>query len=384
MEKMKSARYAEVALIYDGVDISRDIAPFLISFTYNDNASDKADDIALTLEDRKRLWVADWFPTKGDKIVATIITHDWHKENDVQTLPCGAFEVDSVDCSGPPNVINLKAISTLISKPMKSETHTKAWENVRLSTIAGDIATKNGLEFFWDCTSDFYFERKDQVEVSDLEFIKNLAHDYGVNVKVTDTKLVCYERDTYEDKKAVDSLEYGDEKILRWSFSSRATGIYKAARLQYHDAVKKKNIDVTVKADSATKSSNRVLNINVKAESIADAKKICKERLEQANSKEITGEISLMGDLRYVGGSNVEIKGFGAFDGKYLIESATHNLGNGYTTSIKLSMNKESKKEYATKKSNKRKAAKTKKSKAATPLPEVKNVYEGERVRVTK
>ena len=228
---MSQARFAEVALIYEGVDISRDIAPFLISFTYNDNASDKADDIALTLEDRKRLWVADWFPTKGDKIVATLILHDWNKENDVQTLPCGAFEVDSVECSGPPNVVNLKAISTLISKPMKSETHTKAWENVRLSSIAGDIATKNGLEFFWDCSSDPYFERKDQVEVSDLEFLNTLAHDYGVNVKVSDKQLICYERDTYEKKEPVGVLEFNDKKIQSYSFSSRATGIYKAARL---------------------------------------------------------------------------------------------------------------------------------------------------------
>ena len=380
---MNTARYVEVALIYEGVDISRDIAPFLISFTYNDNASDKADDIDLTLEDRNRLWVNDWFPMKGDKIVATIIVHDWHKENDVQTLPCGAFEVDSVDCSGPPNVINLKGISTLISKPMKSETHTKAWENVRLSTIAGDVATRNGLEFFWDCRSDFYFERKDQVEVSDLEFLRGLAHDYGVNVKVTDTKLVCYERELYEQKNAVDTLEFGDEKILRWRFSSKATGIYKAARRQYHDAVKNVSINTLVNADDVIKGANRTLIINEKADSIADAQKKCKERLQAANSKEVTGEISLMGDLRYVGGSTVEIKGFGAFDGKYLIESAVHSIGNGYTTSIKLSMNKETKKEKVSA-ATKRKAAKTKKSKAATPLPEVKNVYEGERVKVIK
>ena len=378
---MSQARFAEVAIIYESVDISRDIAPFLTSFTYNDNASDKADDIALTLEDRRRLWVKDWFPTKGDKINATIILHDWHKENDVQSLPCGAFEVDSVDYSGPPNVINIKAISTLISKPMKSEAHTKAWENVRLSTIAGDIANKNGLALFWDCDNDIYFERKDQVMTSDLEFLKNLAHDYGVNIKVTDNQLVLYSHDKYEEKPVVDVLEFGDKKILKWSFSSRATGIYKAARLQYHDPVKNKNIDVTVNADGATEGSNRILMINVKAESIDDAKKICKERLNAANSKEITGSIALMGDLRYLGGSNVEIKGFGAFDGKYLIESATHSIGSGYTTNIKLSMGKEAKKEAKASKTKKRKATK---KKSATKIPEDIKVYTGEKVKVVK
>ena len=382
---MSKARFAEVSIIYESVDITRDIAPFLTSFTYNDNASDKADDISITLEDRKRLWLNDWFPTKGDKIVAAIILHDWHKTNDVQTLPCGAFEVDSVDCSGPPTVINIKAISTLISKPMKSEAHTKAWENVRLSTIAGDIANKNGLNLFCDCESDYYFSRKDQVEISDLEFLNALCHDYGVNVKVTDKQLVLYSRDTYEAKGAIDVLEFGDEKLLRWQFSSKATGIYKAARLQYHDPVKNKNIDVTIKADGQAEGSNRVLMINVKAESTDDAKKICEERLKAANSKEITGSVSLMGDLRYVGGSNVDIKGFGAFDGKYLIESATHSLaGSGYTTNIKLSMNKESKEKATAKKSSKRKAAKPSKKKAKPALTTTEDVpvYTGERVKI--
>ena len=74
-------RYAEVSIIYEGVNISRDIAPYLISFTYTDNASDKADDISLTLEDRTRLWCGDWFPSKGDKIRASIIVHNWEDES---------------------------------------------------------------------------------------------------------------------------------------------------------------------------------------------------------------------------------------------------------------------------------------------------------------
>ena len=146
------------------------------------------------------------------------------------------------------------------------------------------------------------------------------------------------------------------------------------------------NIDVTENADGDTEGSNRILNINMKVESIDEAKKICKERLNAANSKEITGNISLMGDLRYVGGSNVEVKNFGAFDGKYLIESATHTLGNSYTTSIKLSMNKESKKAAITKKATARKASKPRKKVTKTPAvsPDVKNVYRGERVKVIR
>ena len=149
MEKVRvmrghGARWAEALINYEGKDISKDITPFLLSFTYTDNASDKADDISFSLEDRQRLWLDDWFPAKGDKVGASIIVHDWDEANETDLLPCGAFEVDQITCSGPPNVVTIKAISTLVSKPMRQEKHTQAWENISLSLIAGDIAGKNG------------------------------------------------------------------------------------------------------------------------------------------------------------------------------------------------------------------------------------------------
>ena len=351
-----NARSAEVSLYYEGVNISQDIAPYLLNFTYTDNASDKADDISLTLEDRERLWCSDWFPSKGDKIRASIIIHDWEAENQTQSLPCGTFEVDQIECSGPPNQVTIKAVSTLVSKPMRQEKHTKAWENVKLSTIAGDMASKNSLRLFWDSSEDPFFERRDQVETSDLEFFSGLARDYGIAVKVTDTQLVCYSKEEYEEKSPVGEFAFGDKKLISWSFSSKAAGTYKAARVQYHDPGKNETHVAT--ENGAAEGTGRILVINQKVDSIADAKKIAKERLEDANKKEITGNITLMGDLRFVGGSNVKISGFGAFDGEYVIEKATHSVSSSYTTKLDLSMGKESKQKARKKKakSGRRKA----------------------------
>ena len=98
--------------------------------------------------------------------------------------------------------------------------------------------------------------------------------------------------------------------------------------------------------------------INQKADNIEDAKKMAKKKLRQANKKEITGNITLMGDLRFVGGSNITISGFGAFDGQYAIEKATHSIGSSYTTKLDLRMGEKSKK--ASRKNSKgRKKSKT-------------------------
>lgn len=361
------ARYAEVVIIYEGKDISRDIAPYLISFSYTDNASDKADDISITLEDKERLWCDDWFPSKGDTIKASIVIHDWDEGNKTESLPCGTFEVDQIECSGPPNQVSIKAVSTLVSKPMRQEKHTKAWENTNLSTIAGDVANKNGLTLFWDCPEDPKFERRDQVEVSDLEFLSGLARDYGIAVKVTDTQLVCYDEEEYESHEPVGTLSFGDKKLLKWSFEAKTNGTYKGSKLQYHDPVKNKTLVCSSDECYHAEGSGRTLEINQKADNQDDAKRIANKRLRQANKKEITGNITLMGDLRFVGATNIKISGFGQFDGDYVIEKATHSVGDSYTTKLDLNMGRESK--------EKKKSKKKKRGKKGKPL-----VYTGTEV----
>jgi phage protein D len=333
----RNARRAEILLLYEGADISRDIAPFLISFSYTDNAGDKADDLAITLEDRKGNWRGPWFPSKGATIRATIITRNWYGPNETKSLPCGTFEIDEIECSGPPTQVQIKAVSTLISKPMRQEQKTKAWENVKLSVIAGDIAKKNGLKLFWDSSNDPLFERRDQVEMSDLEFLQTRCRDYGIGIKVADAQLVCYDEETYEAKDSVAAISFGDKRVKSHRFRTKTRGTYKGARVQYHDPVKDENFEVYADDDDV-EETEQVLVINQRVDTLADAENIAEKKLHEANKKETTGSLTMVGDMRFVGGSNVDVSGWGKFDGKYFIEKATHNVskGNGYETSIDL------------------------------------------------
>ena len=55
-----NARRAEIALTFEGVDISADINKYLLSLTYTDNEEDKTDDLQLSLDDREGVWLGDW------------------------------------------------------------------------------------------------------------------------------------------------------------------------------------------------------------------------------------------------------------------------------------------------------------------------------------
>ena len=51
MENIQKSRRVKIELIYEGADISEDIAPFLLSFEYTDKSSGECDEIQITLED---------------------------------------------------------------------------------------------------------------------------------------------------------------------------------------------------------------------------------------------------------------------------------------------------------------------------------------------
>lgn len=145
------SRRTEVYIEYENKDISADIKPYLLDFSYQDNENE-ADDLQITLEDKEGLWQKDWFPQKGAKIKAEIFTINYEFEGQRLRLPCGKFEIDDLGCSGPPSTVKLKAISIPVSNSVNQEKKTKAWEKVTFKNIANEIASNNSMGIMIDIT----------------------------------------------------------------------------------------------------------------------------------------------------------------------------------------------------------------------------------------
>lgn len=344
------ARSVNVCITYKGKDISLDIAPFLTAFTFTDNSGKTADDISFSLMDRKGLWLDSWFPSKGDTVKCSIVADD----NTAQSLPCGQYEVDQIDYSCPPRVMTIKAVSTAITKGMKNEKHNRTWENAGIKLIASDIANNNGLSLYFD-GEDITLERREQIQQSDMEFLSDLCSDYGFQVKVNEGKLIIYDHELNDEKEAVAELKSDDPKIISWKFSTKASGIYKKAHVKYHNAAKNETFEAEEEDDS-TEGTERIYEYSGYIETDGDAKALAKKMLYELNKQETSCTITLMGDMRFRAGVNVTLSGFGAFDGKYNISKVTHSVNNGYTTTIEIKQEPQSKK-----------TAKKKKAKAQTP-----------------
>lgn len=351
----KKPRRTTISLIYEGADISRDIAPFLLSFEYGDKAGGEADDLQLTLEDTEGSWRDPWHPGKGDRVSASIVTHSWNAPGESKSLYCGSFEIDEVEISEPPMTVTVRAVSAPRGSSLRGQAKTRGWEDYTLSRIAQDIAAGGGLSLEYLAAYDPHYDRSDQIAVPDLKYLHGLCRDAGLALKVTDEKIVVYDEEEYEGRPAVTTLRRGDSRILNMNIRTKMEGTYSTARVTYADSADGETHVALVEDDGSAPDNSPALEINQRVKSGAEAESLAKKRLHDANKKEVTGSFSLAGDLGIVGGVTVGVEGYGKFDGSYFVESAKHSVsGGGYTTSISVREGAPSKKQ---KKAQKKAAA---------------------------
>jgi len=330
-----NTRRARLQLIYENKDITQDLQQYLVGWTFTDNLSGQADDLQITLEDKGRRWMGRWMPEEGAVIRARIIRQNWEKEGKSDSLDLGQFEIDEIEFSGPPSTVQIKALSVPSSSALKGQRKNRAWEKTRLSVVAKDVARANRLSLFYDTDDDPEYDRVDQTEETDLEFLSRMCNDAGLCLKISDARIVIFDEQKYEQRPVIGTISRGDENVIQYSGRRTLTGVYRACRVVYHDEKKDRTIRHTFTPPNPPKTG-RILVVNEQVESIKQAERLAKKRLRERNREGVTFSLSLTGNIRYLAGQTVQLAGFGSWDGKYIITQATHAQQNGYTTGLSL------------------------------------------------
>lgn len=325
------ARRHRINVIYEGNDISEDIAPFVKSFSFEEKVSDEADSATITLHDRDNLFISDWFPTKESKLRISIVRIEGLSE---ESLDLGEFEVDTVENTLKPSECKLKLVSIPNSSELRSTDKSRSWEKIQLSKIAADIAENAKLELFYQSAEDPVIERVEQDGESDIAFLKRLCKKSGCALKVTDSQLIIFDVEDCEKRDPVMTLEKDSGKIKNFSLKTKTVDVYKSCEVSYQHGIKSETIKSEFQDPS--KTTGKRLKIREKVETQADADRLAKKRLREKNSEETTGSFTMIGDFSLLSGNTIEISGFGIYDGKYLISRSTHDLSNGYTTRIEI------------------------------------------------
>ena len=330
---------------YNGKEITEDIAPYLISMSYTDNMSGAADDISITFEDRKGIWISDWFPDRGATLDISIVTRNWEKMG-IETLPLGLFSIDTIEASSMPSQVELKAVSIPENNEIRGVDRTRSWEKAELKTIANDVAKGAGMALVYDTQENTVIDRAEQTEQSDLSFLLKLCEDHGLALKICKNQVVIFDESAYEQVEPSITIvkpgsTYNYQKGMRyidgitgWRMSAVTRDIYKACHVQCNDSESGENIEATF--TDPNKKEGKTLEVKEQVKTIAEAEKLAKKRLREKNSEEWSISLDLIGDTSLLAGMTVYVTGFGKFDGKYISITARHDIGNGYTTSIDL------------------------------------------------
>lgn len=313
-------------VVYEGKDITADLVPYLTSISYTDKVSGSSDEITLTLIDTDGVWRNEWIPAKGDKIEV------WMGYDDYM-FPCGIFEVDELELSGPPDIVNIRAMAAPISKKVRTKKST-GHEGKTLLQLAETIAGDHGLTVTGEVNSEIVIDRVTQYRETDLEFLRRVSDAFGYVFSIRGDKMVYTSIYKLEDSSSTVSIHRTN--ISTYSFVDKTTSSYKSATVKHSNPVDNELIEGTEDCDDDGCSSEDVLEVRARAENVGQADAIAKAALHSKNTKRQTGRFTIEGNVLFLAGINVEITGFGRLSGKYQIVDSTHSQtpGGGYITNF--------------------------------------------------
>jgi uncharacterized protein len=381
-------RSAQPSLVINGQDVLLGLdTKSLISFCYTDSTSDKADDLSVDIGDPNRTWMLRYLPAdakKGVECEASIKITNWLFPGDTRIFQCGKFWITDVGFKGPPNAVSVKC-SSIPPNGAKNEKKHKSWEATTLKDTAGQIASQNELTLFYDTEQNPSVKRTDQVDKSDLEYLRERAKEAGLSMKIHNKQLVIYSEEEYEQREAAFILIYGQKQVLDYDFNSKLDDTYASSKNSYVNPETGKLTDYEFEPEEKPHGTKAKLKHHEEPEIDPDdpemwdlvpptvlhvaragevtpyltdynftdddashnrgkgkgiqaaSERKCKKKLREKNKKEQQCSFTVFGNIEYLSGLCCQTQGFGIFDTKWFIDNSTHDLtASGYTTKLSL------------------------------------------------
>jgi hypothetical protein len=326
------ARQGKVVVLWNGVNVSADIAPYISKVTYTDHEEGASDTFSLTLDDSSGLWSGDWFPTEGDTL------HPYLGYGDA-LMDCGLFQVDEVTVEGPPSTVEVKALAAGFTLSLRTR-NSRAFEAQTLRQIARYFCAKHSLTLVDNTSgmlSQINLTRKTQKEQTDLCFLSELASEYGFIFSIRGSLLVFtsyYELDNAASVKSLDRNELSSYSLTVKTYDTYASGL-----ISRRDAKSKKVVKWGATDVLGNNTTDQAL-FTGRVENHLQAEGRVKGGLWRKNRFKQSGTLNdLPGDPSLVAGINFDLTGMGtAMSGQYHITVSTHTLsGDGaYTTSVEV------------------------------------------------
>ena len=276
---MAFARNIRVIVIFNKVDISDEIAHSISSLNYTDNSKNAIDDLEIELENLDYRWLKEWYPDENAQLLVGI--HE-ELENETNFLDLGTFYVDEPTFED--QKLTLKCLALPLDQNIRDQKNSVAWERVTLKELVMQIANKHEMnaELY---AENVFFERLDQNKETDLAFINRVVKEIGLNMKVSDDKIIIFDDEEMEKNDTIEVFNIKDYRIRSFSLKKKNKEIYDKVEVSYYDPDKKKVVKEIITKEELDKR-NQVTTEEKESKS-KDSKKTNKKSREKASKKPI-------------------------------------------------------------------------------------------------
>ena len=274
---MAFARNIRVIVIFNKVDISDEIAHSISSLNYTDNSKNAIDDLEIELENLDYRWLKEWYPDEDAQLLVGI-----HEELESETnfLDLGTFYVDE------PTFEDQK-LTLPLDQNIRDQKNSVAWERVTLKELVMQIANKHEMnaELY---AENVFFERLDQNKETDLAFINRVVKEIGLNMKVSDDKIIIFDDEEMEKNDTIEVFNIKDYRIRSFSLKKKNKEIYDKVEVSYYDPDKKKVVKEIITKEELDKRNEVTTGDSEEKESKAkDSKKTNKKSQKKTNKKSV-------------------------------------------------------------------------------------------------
>ena len=279
---MAFARNIRVIVIFNKVDISDEIAHSISSLNYTDNSKNAIDDLEIELENLDYRWLKEWYPDENAQLLVGI--HE-ELENETNFLDLGTFYVDEPTFED--QKLTLKCLALPLDQNIRDQKNSVAWERVTLKELVMQIANKHEMnaELY---AENVFFERLDQNKETDLAFINRVLKEIGLNMKVSDDKIIIFDDEEMEKNDTIEVFNIKDYRIRSFSLKKKNKEIYDKVEVSYYDPDKKKVVKEIITKEELDKRNEVTTGDSEEKESKnKDSKKNNKKSQKKTSKKPV-------------------------------------------------------------------------------------------------
>lgn len=309
--------------------------PYLGGIRYDDRVTGESDEVCLNFDDTSGKWIGTWLPTTGDKLVVQMGYAGGGAVPDVM-LKCGEFTIDEVNFTGPPDMLEVKAVATSIKNSARSR-KSHVYEKQKLSDIVGQVAGRNGLTVKGVIGSEF-IKKETQYNESDLGFITRLLATWGYICNARGGVLWVW--DVYKLEGQAAGIIMAKTDMSSYTIEAKTVNTVTSTRVRYWNPDEMVLVEGVHNAEGAEATNKQDVGEfrGIKVENGGAAAAMARAATHRTNSNGTTIDFMCPGNPSLVAGINIQITGFSPnFNGVYHITESTHELRNpgGYNTGVK-------------------------------------------------